>query len=302
MECRIRIMLYNIIKIIQIGGLHMKLSISMYSLHRAIREGKADLPGFLKFAKGLGVDAVELLSVYWGEDVDKEVAEAKKLVDSMGLVVSAYDVGNNFVKEDPAERQVQIDDVKKGVDIALALGAPTVRVFCGDSSNRTPEFVKKATEWIIESFKPCAAYAEEKGVNLGIENHGLFAGRSDQLIEIMDRVGSSNLGLTFDTGNFLLVDEDPGKAIDVVKDKVFHVHFKDFAALPADTTETNRVYTSLAGKKYRACIGGQGSVDLAKISRALGEAGYKGWLSIEFEGPEDPFVGTEESVKFAKGL
>ncbi len=279
----------------------MKLSISMYSLNPAVRDKKVDLPGFIRFAKEQGVDAVELLWMYWGSDLEREIDETQELLSELGLKVSAYDAGNNFVNPDIKVRQSQIEHVKECIDVAAKLGAPTVRVFCGDSSNKDPEFIKKSTKWIVESFKECTPYAKDKGIKLGIENHGLFAGKSHQLIEIMEKVDSPNLGLTFDTGNFLLVDEDPSKAIDIVKDKVFHVHFKDFVPVSKDASG-GRIYRSLEGKAYKACIGGKGAVDLKKISSVLKGNGYEGWLSIEFEGPEDPFLGTEESVKFAKGL
>ena len=63
---------------------------------------------------------------------------------------------------------------------------------------------------------------------LCIENHGLFAGRSDQVLEIINEIGSPALKSTFDTGNFVLVGQNPENAVEELKGYIDHVHVKDF--------------------------------------------------------------------------
>ncbi|WP_052737909.1 TIM barrel protein [Bacillus sp. SA1-12] len=63
--------------------------------------------------------------------------------------------------------------------------------------------------YVLKGLSECCQYAEKKGVYLYIENHGLFAGRNDQVIDIINKIGSPMQKSTFDTGNFLLVDQDP---------------------------------------------------------------------------------------------
>ena len=76
--------------------------------------------------------------------------------------------------------------------------------------------------------KKCAEVAEKAQVYLAIENHGLLAGTSAQVVEILKEVNSPYVKSTFDTGNFLLVHEKPTEAFNQLKNDIVHVHFKDF--------------------------------------------------------------------------
>jgi sugar phosphate isomerase/epimerase len=128
-----------------------------------------------------------------------------------------------------------------------------------------------------------------------ILNHGLFAGQSDQVLEIIEKVGSSSLRSTFDTGNFLLVNEDPTDAISKLKSQVAHVHFKDF--LKVDPSYKGETYQALNGDKFKGAIVGDGQVDLTFILSNLKQLDYQGWLTVEFEGEEEPKYGSIESIK-----
>ncbi|MFK4997046.1 sugar phosphate isomerase/epimerase family protein [Bacillus sp. N9] len=57
-------------------------------------------------------------------------------------------------------------------------------------------------DWIVEGLKRCAQMAEQEQIYLAIENHGLLAGRSEQVEEIIKKVNSPYVKSTFDTGNF----------------------------------------------------------------------------------------------------
>ncbi len=270
----------------------MKISLSMYSLHRYNANGKMNIVDFIKYAHNLGIEGVELLDVFW-KDIDNEFPEALNALKQTGLAVSCYSVGNNFVHPQPERRVSQGEIVKNGVDMAEKLGAKVVRVFSGDMGNYDVTF-DEAKGWIIEGLKECAAYAQTKGIILGLENHGLFAGKSSQVKSIISEVGSRNLRATFDTGNFLLVDESPSDAIDSLLPLIAHVHFKDFRE--TDIQE-DMILKSINDKKFVGTISGQGQVDLGYILKALDGAGYNGWLSVEFEGQEDEKEGSRTSIE-----
>jgi sugar phosphate isomerase/epimerase len=245
----------------------------------------------------VGTDGVELLDFYW-KDKEKELQEVIEALKKLNLPVSAYDITNNFVKSSSVERHQEIEKVKNGVRTAKQLGTNIVRVFAGDLSD---EFTfDDAKKWIIEGLKSCAADAEKEEVYLALENHGLLAGKSEQVAEIIGKVGSPYVKATFDTGNFLLVHEDPKDAFKKLKDQIVHVHFKDFRKKRSN--ETLKGFRSVQGKELIGTVPGDGQVDLAYILQGLKDWHYDGWLSIEYEGFEDAQMANEKTVHRLRNL
>ncbi|WP_042458901.1 sugar phosphate isomerase/epimerase family protein [Neobacillus dielmonensis] len=275
----------------------MKTSVSMYSLHKYVAAGKMSILEFIDYAASIGVDGVELLDIYWNDE-EMEIPQVLSRVKEKNLQVSAYDITNNFVKESQEERDQETARVRKSVDIAKKLDTKVVRIFSGDVHQGIS--FEQGKQWIIEGLKESAKYAEEKGVLLGIENHGYFAGRSAQVAELIEAVGSPNVRSTLDTGNFLLVDENPKDAVTALKHDAVHVHFKDF--IQVDSTYEEHAFQSLAGKRYAGTAAGEGNVDLHHVITELKSADYQGWLSVEFEGAGDAKQGTEKSVANLKTI
>ena len=202
----------------------MKIAVSAWSLQKLLFKDKMNIFEFLDFAFEQGVDGVELLDCFW--KTPKQIQEVKKKVDGNNWDIACYSIGNDFVTLDDSELEGQIIAVKQGIDVAADLGTKLLRVFSGNSKQGIS--YDQGMEKILKGFKECAPYAEEKGITMVLENHGLFAGKSDQVLAILEEVGSPNLKANADTGNFLLVLEDPLEAIKNLGKQVGFVHFKDF--------------------------------------------------------------------------
>ncbi|HRR91686.1 MAG TPA: TIM barrel protein, partial [bacterium] len=192
----------------------MKLGVSMWSLYKLYRKEEMDTLGFIEYVGTLGIDGVELLEFFW-KDKDNELLKAKEALSKYNLEVSAYAISNDFVRETKEEREEEVEKICIGVDTAIQLNSRIVRVFSGNL--RPPYTYEQAKEWIIEGLKEGAKYAEKNNVVLALENHGLLAGKSEQVREIIGLVGSSYLRSTIDIGNFLLVGE---QSVDAVKNLV----------------------------------------------------------------------------------
>lgn len=212
--------------------------------------------------------------------------------------MSAYDITNNFVKESVEERAEEVAKVLHGIQVAKKLGTTIVRVFCGDIQGDLT--YENGSAWIIEGLKKCAEIAEKEGIYLAIENHGLLAGKSKQVSEIIKAVNSPFVKSTFDTGNFLLVHEKPKEAFERLKDEIVHVHFKDFREKVEN--ESLRGFRSTEGVELIGVIPGDGEVDLAYIVNGLKNSNYDGWLSIEYEGHDDAKMANEEAVNRLRNL
>lgn len=273
----------------------MRTCISMWSLHKYWYAKEMDVLQFCRWAATTGADGVELLNIFWKNQAE-ELDHVREILSSAGMAVAAYDATNNFVLADASARAGQIAQVKEDIRTAAALGAQVVRVFSGDLSPGVS--FEQAKAWIVDALKECAAYAAGFGVTLALENHGLLAGRSDQVAELIDLVGSPAFRANIDTANFFLVDENPNEAIRVLADRAAHVHFKDFKPAPAGYA--GPAYAALSGTKYMGTVAGEGAVDLARAVADLKAGGYAGWLSVEFEGTEEPKAGTVASLQALK--
>lgn len=274
----------------------MKLSLSMWSLVEPVQAGKMNLMRFIDFAAGQPVAGVELLDYFWRDEKSEIPAVKKKLADT-GLQLAAYSISNDFCQPAASARRQQLADLKQGVDIANELGVSLLRVFSG--SRREGYSPEQGMAWIIEGLTAGAAYAERNGVTLALENHGLFAGRSEQVRDIIEQVNSPALRANLDTGNFLLAAENPLAAVKNLVDLVALVHLKDFRY--AESDQTDHVFKSLDGKHLVGSALGAGRVDLEAVIATLDKAGYRGWLSLEYEGP-DPMSGVPQSLLTAETL
>lgn len=279
----------------------MKLSISMWSVVAAVRAGRIDLAGFIEFAarqQEHGARGVELLDYFWS-DRAVEMGKVKRQIADTGLELAVYSISNDFFQPDRGAWEKELAALKTGVEVAAQLEVNTLRVFSG---NAKPGYdFDDGFAWIVDGLAAGAHYAESHGVTLALENHGLMAGRSSQVRRIIEAVSSPALRANIDTGNFLLVNQDPTEATQELAKVAALVHLKDFRRARAD--ETTHVYKALDGSAYTGAVVGQGEVDLPAIIRILRDAGYKGWLSLEYEGGDDPMtVGVPQSLQAAQKL
>jgi len=279
----------------------MKLSISMWSVVSAVRAKRIDLSGFVEFAarqQENGARGVELLDYFW-VDRAAEMGKIKQQIAHAGLELAVYSIGNDFFQPERGAWEKQLADLKTGVEVADRLDVRTLRVFSG---NAKPGYAfEDGFAWIVEGLAAGAEYAAKHHVTMALENHGLMAGRSDQVRQVIDAVGSPFLRANIDTGNFLLVNQNPTDAARDLASLAALVHLKDFRR--ARTDETEHIYKALDGTAFTGVVVGQGEVDLPAIVRILGEADYAGWLSLEYEGGDDPLVvGVPQSLQAAQKL
>ncbi len=276
----------------------MKLSVSMYSCVRAAQAGQLDLLGFIDYAAARGVAGVELLDMFWS-DVERELPQVKQRLADAGLEVAVYSISNNFIQPEAEARVRELGDLKRGVDLALELGVDLLRVFSGSARDDVSQ--EQGEAWILEGLSAGAAYAASRGVILALENHGRFAGRSDQVRAIIEQVGSPALRVNFDTGNFLPVGQDPVEAARELAAWTALVHLKDMRL--AGAGEAGHVFEAPDGRKLTGSIIGEGLVDLAAVRAVMDGAGYAGWWSLEYEGSEDALnVGVPRSLAAARSM
>lgn len=248
------------------GAAKFKFSLAAYS-YRDLLAGEnpsLTLADFIDDCAKMGLDGTELTSYYFPPNPTPEyLRELKRQTFRLGLDISGTAVGNDFCHPSGAERDKQIALVKQWVDRAELLGAPVIRIFSGNT--RTGMEEADARRLAIEAIEECCQYAGQHGVFLALENHGGLTAAIDGLLELVQSVKSQWFGVNLDTGNFRSADP-----------------YADLARL-APYAVNVQVKVSMhpaEGKKEPA--------DFKRLAKIVRDAGYRGYIVLEYEEPEDP--------------
>lgn len=249
----------------RVGKPVIRAGIAAYS-YRERLTGKAKpamtMPDFVKQAALDGWDGVELTSYYIPTPVTAAyLADLKRLCFVHGLTVSATSVGNVFTHPAGEAREREIEKVRTWLGHAQALGAPVMRVFAG--APQPGQTAEEAERCCIECIEACCDRAAETGVMLALENHGGIVAESAGVLRILKAVKSDWCGANLDTGNFRT--EDP---------------YADIAAC-APYAVTTHLKVEIAPKG-----GSRQPADVKRIVQILRASGYRGYLTLEYEGAE----------------
>jgi sugar phosphate isomerase/epimerase len=240
----------------------------------------------LENADRLGYKALELRGIAGEMDLPKvpelqgsRLAETKKDLAALGIVVSDLGASARMHEKDKAARDKQLDEGRRFIDLAQAMGVPYVRMF-GDKL--LPDEPKDETmKRIVEGFQQMASHARAAGVTVLIESHGDFTSSGD-LEAILKAVGSDAFALLWDAHHtFVAGKEQPEDTWKRLSSWVRHTHLKD----------------SVPGAKpgeRRYVLTGSGEVPVREQVRVLAQAGYKGFYCLEWEKKWHPEIEEPE--------
>jgi len=273
----------------------MNVSVTIYSFNQLISSGQKTPIECISIAKEMGFDAIEFVDFVFPAGTDR-IEYAKQLraeCDRVGLPVSNYAVGADFLNGSGGDVAAEIAKAKENVDIAAILGCPTMRHDITSGPNpRLYKGYDNVLPQLADAVREVAEYAATKGVKTCTENHGFFSQDSDRVEKLVNTVAHKNFGLLCDIGNCLCADEDPVKALSRTAPYAFYAHAKDFHVKDGNGPDPGEgFFTSRNGTYLRGAIIGQGNVPVLHCLRALKRAGYDGTVSVEFEGMEDCLKG-----------
>jgi len=263
------------------GKPRLRLSLAAYS-YRDYLQNKRDphmtLPEFVDRCATYPIDAVELTEYYWPKPLTNEfLMQVKRQCYINGLDISGSPMANVFTHPAGPERVKQIAATKAWVDTCAALGAPAIRVFTG--TLQPGQTMVEAQRNSIEALEEACAYAGSKGVILAVENHGGIVAEADSLLTIVKGVKSEWCGINLDTGNFRT--EDPYG--DLVKCAPYAV--------------TCQVKTEIQPKGQP-----KRDADLKREIQILKDAGYRGYVTLEYEAAEEPLKAVPRILDQLAGL
>jgi len=213
---------------------------------------------------GLGVNISE----------KKERAKLAKSLQEKEISICAVLLENDFIREDV---KGEIDYVLKACEAAADLGVKVARI--NALMREAPGFtLEKYVERAASSIKACNRSLAKLGVSLAVENHGVIANGREFLKGLLNEVGSDNVGLTLDTGNFYWFGYPVQEVYDIIRELagyVKHTHIKN--GITERKNERRKPGEIVMAPLY------EGDLSLKLIVDALKRAGYNHDLTIEDE-------------------
>ncbi len=264
------------------------IAVSTYSYWRYRSGEKLKIEDCIALAGEMGFDSVEILEVQMHRKDNAYLQTLKRQAFLAGLSLCGMSTHQDFVSPEAEDRKANVSKTIASIELAYKLGIPTIRVNTGrwGTSKDFDELMKNrgiepplpgytdedAFPWVIEGLEECLPAAERCGVVLGLENHWGLGLTPQGVMRIVNDIDSPWLRVTMDTGNFL---EDPYERLEMIAPKTVFVQAKTY---------------------YGGGIWYALDLDYERIAAILRKHDYRGYVSLEFEGREDPKTAIPKSL------
>lgn len=243
-----------------------EISLAGWSLHREIFAKKLDHLDFAKTAKeAFGIHAVEYVNQFW-KDKAKDaayIAELKKRADDLGVksLLIMIDGEGALGDADEAKRKTAVENHYKWVEAAKALGCHSIRVNAS-SSGTYDEQVERAADGL----RKLSEFGDTHGINVIVENHGGLSSNGEWLAATIRKANHPRCGTLPDFGNFRVKDND------------WYDRYKG-------VTELMPFAKAVSAKSHDFdAAGNETKTDYKKMMKIVVDAGYHGFVGIEYEG------------------
>jgi sugar phosphate isomerase/epimerase len=261
----------------------MKKAVCHYSYHRTLKDQDWSLKDFVSQCEKLDVDGVDFHARFLPEPAEAPAA-IKEVLSGSALELSGLSLSTNFNKE-ARDFEDEVASAIKWIQSAGEAGASVSRVFGGHTKDRSDSAgLETALARVMQAMERLVPEAEKAGVILAVENHGGVPGTGEEQVELIQKINSPYLRATVDVGNYMGCGQEGVDGTALAAPLCAYVHFKDFKKLEDGS--------------LGACVVGKGDVDHAECLRLLKEAGYDGYVALEYEGVSEEMFGVQASIEF----
>ena len=279
-----------------------KLSLAQWSLHKTFNDQGVDPFKFAEISKEMGFEGLEYVNHLYAKQIenlgfDTVIDSLKRLSEKNGMqnVLIMVDNEGDLADPDEALRDAAVENHKKWIDAAAKLGAHAIRV--NTFGTNDPEIWKTS---IVDGLKKLSMYAATKNINVLCENHGWLSSDAEKLMQAITAVNMANCGTLPDFGNWCTKRTDKtakwGECEEVYPDK-----YKGTALMMAAAK-------AVSAKSYDFDENGnETTIDYTKMLQIVKDAGYTGFVGVEYEGSRlDETAGTKATkdllLKVAKEI
>ena len=262
-----------------------KISLAEWSIHKAIFDGTITNMEFPGFARKLGIDAVEYVNQCFMDKAKDQpyLTKLKNTCESEGITSVLIMCDNEGELGDPNEqaRMQAVENHYKWADAAKFLGCHSIRVNAR-SEGSYEEQQKLAADGLLK----LAEYTNGIDINVIVENHGGLSSNGEWLAGVMEMVNHPRVGTLPDFGNFCIVPSESACQEEYdrykgVREMMPYAKGVSAKAMAFDA-EGNTVQTNYT-----------------KMMKIVLDAGYRGYVGIEYEGDG---LSEEEGIMATKKL
>lgn len=260
-----------------------QISLAQWSLHRTIRAGELNNLDFAAYALNeFGINAVEYVNQFFQDKATdaRYINEMIKRASDNGVknLLIMIDREGNLGDLDDAKRKTAVENHHKWVNIAKLMGCHSIRVNAAGEGSR--EDVAKAA---VDGLGQLSEYASKVKINVIVENHGGYSSDGQWLSGVIKEVNMPNCGTLPDFGNFK-ISYDPVVEYDRYK----------------GVTELMPYAKAVSAKSHDFdAEGNEINTDYLKMMKIVKDAGYKGYVGIEYEGNE---LSEQQGISSTKAL
>ena len=262
-----------------------RISLAQWSLHRALYGKKLDNLDFPKVTKEeFGISGVEYVNQFFKDKAEdgKYLADLKQRCGDHGVesVLIMVDGEGAIGDANEKKRKKAVENHHKWVAAAKFLGCHSIRVNA-QSSGSYEEQVGRAADGLAS----LSEYAKSVGINVIVENHGGLSSNGQWLAQVIRKVNMDNCGTLPDFGNFAIQRGGAGRK------EIMYDRYLGMAALMPFAK-------AVSAKSHDFDKdGNETNTDFKKVMQIVLDAGYHGWVGIEYEGRG---LGEYEGIKATK--
>ena len=293
-----------------------KISLAQWSLHRALRAEELTNLDFPKFTKEtFGIEAVEFVNSFFADPHDTlgiqpkggdYLKNLKQQCDDNGVkaVLIMCDRVGRLGDPDAEKRSAAVEGHYAWLDAAKFLGCHSIRVNAASDGKLNPE---KQADLCADGLKHLSERAAPMGLNVIVENHGGLSSNGSWLAKVLSSVGMDNCGSLPDYGNFY-VAKNRGNAEKYANDKAPYegdpAYIEDSAGLGYNRYKgVEELMPFAKGVSAKAHDfddnGNEINTDFERMMQIVRDAGYTGYVGIEYEGKN---LGEVEGIKATQAL
>ncbi|MEX2364639.1 MAG: TIM barrel protein [Balneolaceae bacterium] len=264
---------------------------AQYSLHRALYSGELTTLDFPAKAKNdFGIDAVEYVNQFFAdkaEDFDY-LAQLKNRTEELGVQNLLIMVDGEGLLSSPnkKERSEAVKNHQKWVDAAKFLGCHSIRVNLNGASSKE--------EWIaasVDGLGKLVEYGADNSIHIIVENHGGLSSNASFLTEVLNQIGSEYAGTLPDFGNFCIRrDSEKLYERECVEEYDKYLGVKEMMPFAQGVSAKSYDFNER---------GNETTIDFLKMLTIIKDAGFSGYIGIEYEGNR---LSEDEGIRATKKL
>ncbi|GMA60225.1 sugar phosphate isomerase [Alicyclobacillus fastidiosus] len=250
----------------------MKIGLSTYSFFQALNKQEMNVLEVIDWIAENGGEHVEIVPIgYTLSDNPELVDQIREREVKVGLDVSNYAIGANFIQDSHVAYEAEIERVMSEVHIANRLGVKYMRhdVAWRPILEATLEQFEQDLPRIAGACRKIADYAKQYGITTSVENHGYFVQASDRVLRLVKAVDRDNFRTTLDVGNFMCADEQSTVSVQKNLPYASVVHLKDFYVRPSYRNPGDGWFQTAGGNFLRGAIVGHGDIDMWEVIRLV---------------------------------